>query len=564
MRYLAASILWCVSASAQAPSPKPAEASTPTAKPDDKCSIEGTVVNAASGEPIKRARLTLAPIGQTNAIPYATTSDSTGHFLIDQVDAGSFLLTAFRSGYAVQSYSPNGDPKHNAALTLEKGQTLKDIVFKLTPQGVVSGRVLDEDGDPMADVTIECMRIGYEHGRRRLLSQDNTGTNDLGEFRMAGLTEGKYVIKATYNQSLGMFGRVVHERPLRTPRQGQAAEEGYITTYYPNTTNRNTASLIEVSAGSRIDGINITLMRARTMRIQGRVTGVPTNSRRIGLYLYPLESFVPIDIAVDAQTGFQIQGVVPGPYILRASFVAEDKLYTAWMPIEVRDSDIESIELVLQPPSELRGRLIIEQKGDLKGAVPTIWIQPKTDESGMGGGAAEVKDDLTFKIQNISLGSYDIHVGELPESFYLKGVRLGDQDVTGKGIDITQSVSGEELTVVLNPNGGVIEGSVANTKEEPAIGARVTLIPRGSHQSPTRYKTTDTDQNGHFIIKGVTPGEYKIYAWEDIEEGAYEDPDFMKPHESDGQAVSIKEGAHETVQLKAIPAESAASEKPTR
>jgi hypothetical protein len=95
-------------------------------------------------------------------------------------------------------------------------------------------------------------------------------------------------------------------------------------------------------------------------------------------------------------------------------------------------------------------------------------------------------------------------------------------------------------------------------------GRLLTLIPGGGHQFPARYKTSDTDQNGHFIIKGVAPGEYKIYAWEDIEDGAFEDPDFMKPHESDGQTVSVKEHAHETVQLKVIPAESAASEKPAR
>jgi hypothetical protein len=110
---------------------------------------------------------------------------------------------------------------------------------------------------------------------------------------------------------------------------------------------------------------------------------------------------------------------------------------------------------------------------------------------------------------------------------------------------------------VLNPNGGQIEGSVENAKDEPAAAAKVTLIPE-SHQSYSRsYKTTDTDQKGHFIVEGVAPGEYKIYAWEEIEEGAYKDPDVMKPHESDGHAVSIKERALETVQLKVIPAETA-------
>jgi hypothetical protein len=143
----------------------------------------------------------------------------------------------------------------------------------------------------------------------------------------------------------------------------------------------------------------------------------------------------------------------------------------------------------------------------------------------------------------------------------VKSARLGEQDVLDTGFEFTAGVTGV-LTFVLNPNSGQVEGSVTNAKEEPVVGVKVTLIPDAGHESPTRYKTTDTDQNGHFIIKGVAPGEYKLYAWEDIEAGAHQDPDFMKPHESDGQAVSIKEGAHENVQLKLIPAESAASEKP--
>ena len=75
------------------------------------------------------------------------------------------------------------------------------------------------------------------------------------------------------------------------------------------------------------------------------------------------------------------------------------------------------------------------------------------------------------------------------------------------------------------------------------------------------YKTASTDQNGRFTVKGVRPGEYKIYAWEEVEQGAYMDPDFVKPHESAGEAVSIKDSAQATVQLKAVPAESSGNDK---
>jgi hypothetical protein len=140
---------------------------------------------------------------------------------------------------------------------------------------------------------------------------------------------------------------------------------------------------------------------------------------------------------------------------------------------------------------------------------------------------------------------------------YVKSIRQGQQEVTWTGFDVAPGADAdEELTVVLSPNGGVIEGSVKNAKDEPAMAALVTLIPGAGRRSVMRlYKTANTDQNGRFTIQGVTPGEYKIYAWETMEESAYEDPEFMKLHESEGEAVSVKEHGHETVTLKAIPAD---------
>ncbi len=131
MRFVAASILWCICTFAQVP--------------DDKCSIEGTVINSATGEPVKKARVTLAPIGQDKDA-FATTTDAAGHFLIDEVDAGRYSLTSARNGYT-QPKSVHGSTKDHALFTLDKGQKMKEVVVKLAPEGVIAGRVLDEDGD---------------------------------------------------------------------------------------------------------------------------------------------------------------------------------------------------------------------------------------------------------------------------------------------------------------------------------------------------------------------------------------------------------------------------------
>jgi hypothetical protein len=527
LRYFAASIFWCTLALAQAP--------------DDSSSVEGTVVNAATGDPIRKVRVTLRPMGE-GADPYGTTTDAKGHFLIDGVDAGRYRLSAFRNGYT--------EPRRSgAALTLEKGQNVKDVVLKLAPEGVISGRVLDGDGDPLANVSVVCMNVGYENGKRGLVIAGWANTNDLGEFRLPGLRAGKYVVRATFQQQSGNL----QLRPVRT-------EEAYVTTYYPRTMNAKSASTIEVSPGAQITGINLMAMRAQTLHIKGRVGAtIPVHAMPILLSLAPrddLQSAMPeLGAGVDAQGNFQLGGVVPGSYVLRASCMALDgKVYSGRMPVEVRDSNVEGIELELRPPRKFRGRVIIEDQGDLRGASLYVQIQGKAGVMLMGNAPAQVKGDLTFESNYIGVGPYEFSLHGYPESFYLKSIRVGDQDVTETGGDFDEDAAAGELTFILSPNAGVVEGSVQNAKEEAAPGAKVTLIPDSKHRSlKLRYEIVDADQKGHFVIKGVAPGEYKIYAWEDIEEGAYEDPDFMKPHESEGKTVSIKERGHETVELKAIP-----------
>lgn len=539
MRYFAASILWCIFAFAQAPD----------VKPDDKCSIEGTVLNSATGEPVKKARVTLAPAGE-HMDAYAATTDASGHFLIDEVDAGRFSLIVSRSGYT-QPVSSHGGPKSSSVLTLEKGQKMKEIVIKLAPEGVISGRILDADGDPLGDVNIECMSIEYTRGKRQLVTSHRTNANELGEFRLPRLAAGKYIIRATYYDEIPL-----QERPGRAAGAGQAAKERYVTTYYPSTMNPTNASPIEVSPSAQIGGITITLMRTRTFSIKGHVnSGSEQRSRHSRVVLWQLQPRVPMGAEVDPQGRFKFDGVAPGSYVLFGG----DEHTGARMPLEVRDENIEGIELSFQSDGEILVRAIIEGEGDLKHAPREFSLTSRTSGES---GTCQPQDDSPCKFTDHGWdGPHDVLPVGLPVDYYVKSARLGEQDVLDTGFEFTAGVTGV-LTFVLNPNSGQVEGSVTNAKEEPVVGVKVTLIPDAGHQSPTRYKTTDTDQTGHFIIKGVAPGEYKLYAWEEIEEGAYEDPDFMKPHESDGQAVSIKERAHENVQLKLIPAESAAGEKP--
>lgn len=359
MRYFFAAILCCISAFAQTPV-DPSQ--IPAGKPEDKCSVEGTVINAATGEPIKKARVMLAPFSDGTK-PYAATTDASGHFVIDEVDAGRFSLRSYRGGYT-QPSTPHGSPKYSFRFTLEKGQKVTGIVLKLVPLGGIAGRVLDAEGEPVEGASVECMSMAYERGKRQLTDFERVDSDELGEFRIPRLAPGKYVIRATYEERWGE----VQERPIRSSPAGQATQEVYIPTYYPSTMNPNSASDIEVSPGAQMSGITVTLMRSRTLRITGHVSSVgETLPTHTNILLSTIGDRNPrLGATADPNGDFQVDGVLPRSYILLAADMVEGTRYSARMPLEVQDTNIEGIKLVLHPPAEIQGNLIVEEKGDMK------------------------------------------------------------------------------------------------------------------------------------------------------------------------------------------------------
>jgi hypothetical protein len=172
-----------------------------------------------------------------------------------------------------------------------------------------------------------------------------------------------------------------------------------------------------------------------------------------------------------------------------------------------------------------------------------------------GGGDGRVAADGTFLLRSVPEGSFSVQVFNLPANFYLKEVRLGGEDVLESGLELAVGKAGARLELVVSAAGAQVDGMVVNEDSLPVSGATVVAVPEGKRRSLRLfYKTVSTDQYGRFSIKGLTPGEYKIFAWEEIEPGEYLDTEFLKPYEERGARVQLAEAAVQTLELKVIPA----------
>src|ERR1019366_5947793 len=146
-------------------------------KPEDPCSIGGQVTNAATGEPVRRALVSLRRIdmspGVTNIqVSQTVSTDGAGRFAMAGIAPGKYRLSAERNGFIVTQYGSRGPGKAGTLLTLEPGQNSSALAMRLTPHGVIAGRVLDEEGDPLSGVDVQVMRLQYMQGRKQMRSEE--------------------------------------------------------------------------------------------------------------------------------------------------------------------------------------------------------------------------------------------------------------------------------------------------------------------------------------------------------------------------------------------------------
>jgi len=513
------------------------------------CVIKGQVLNAVTGEPLRKARVTLSK-AEARSGPRERDVDTAGRFEFRSVEPGRYTLSAQRTGFVTQSYGSRkpGSNMGGTTVTLAPAQEMKDLLIKLSPQAVMVGRVIDEDGDPMVNVQIAAMKWVWQGKKRQLMPAGHASTNDLGEYRMFGLAPDSYYVQANRRNFGGM--------PVSPEPASDKPEEGYVATWYPGTLDVSTAPRVTVKGGTELRGVDIRMVKARVVRIHGTILSASTGKPSTGnVMLMPRNkgnaSWMDMrnTWVQNPADGFEFREITPGPYVLRVQAGMNEESETIQQNIDVGDSNIDNLVLRPGPGMEIHGRLTVEG-GNLEGERINVSLQPWDDDGSpnFGGGWAEVKDDGTFTMKNVQAGRY--RVSCFKQGAYIKAARAGDQDVLNSPLDTTQGAP-PSLEITLSANGPQVAGSVKNADGKLLPGVSVVLIPedeawRGQWAG---YGTTTTDQYGNFRVASLRPGEYKAIALEEVEGGEYMDPEFIKRYERKATPVSLKEGSKETLQL---------------
>src|SRR3954470_13983333 len=194
---------------AQSPPARPSQPARDTpAAAAGTAVVRGRVVDAATGRGLSRVQVranTNASGPPPTPYPWLAITDAEGRYEITGIPAGTYAIAATKPNYVRSAFGAERVEGPGKRMTLVDGQVLEKIDLRLVRAGVITGRVVDEFGDPMTDVQVAPMRYQFIQGSRRLMQTGRGAqTNDIGEYRMYGLTPGQYYISAVLrNFSMG-------------------------------------------------------------------------------------------------------------------------------------------------------------------------------------------------------------------------------------------------------------------------------------------------------------------------------------------------------------------------
>src|SRR5262245_48128353 len=311
-------------------------------------SIEGIVRRLDTGEPLAGAPVDLLGLPVRSGFFAGAMSlrdgmtDAAGRFLFEKLPAGTYTLRITTANFSPPPLGGTSAPAATASITDGGGQKLSNLAFSLVPGGVIHGLIRDDNGRPAGNTSVWALRVAYRDGRKTLENASSVQSDDRGEFRLSGLPPGEYYVRAS---------GTVDGNP--------------VLAYYPGVSNPDSAALVRVRAGDEIFA-DMPIPPAKLFRISGTVVNaIPELATEPqGFVLMPRDkkiddgsaTILP-NLAVGKGSGYFEVRALPGVYDLipaaRATGAGNFYYYTARVPVEVRDRDVEGITVTITRGVEL-------------------------------------------------------------------------------------------------------------------------------------------------------------------------------------------------------------------
>jgi protocatechuate 3,4-dioxygenase beta subunit len=526
---------------------------------DGTAVLSGRVFGSDSGKPLRRARVRAAANDPREARTVST--DAEGRWQMKQLPAGRYTIDVSKGGYVGLSYGQRRPFEQGKPVEVAEGQVIEKLDVTLPKGSVITGRIVDEFGEPLAGVRVGAMRYRYFSGQRRLMNAPGTGasdtTDDIGQYRLHGLSPGDYYIVASFGVNVTM--------------EKSDDKTGYAPTYYPGTPVLTEAQRVTVTEGQETPAIGFELEPIRLAAVSGTATdshGKPLANGMIMLTSPSMTTGSPLSGAtvIKPDGSFTISNVVPGEYILQTVARSDMEVIAssgttsslrltevALVPLTITGSDVTGLAVVSTPTGTARGRIVFEggaPAGITPGSVMMASI-PIALEQLFLGGTARIADDWSFEMTG--LAGKRVVRANLPAGWFLKSVILNGTDITDTPAEFKAGEETTGLEITLSPKMASVTGTVQTAKGEATTDYVVVIFAADQAKwgFQSRFvQAVRADQSGAFLAKGLPGGEYLAVALPYLEPGEEGDPEVLERLRPQATGVTIDDGQAKTLNLK--------------
>lgn len=522
--------------------------------------VRGRVLSADTGAPLKYAHITLRMNGTTRETA-SVTADSNGVYEIRDIDPGTYSPTAGKAGYIATSYK---GPEDVSTLKLTAGQVATGIDFRLPRGAVISGTVIDIDGEPVPGATIQAMVKVYRQGKVELQNRGmNTQTDDHGDYRLHNLPAGRYYLQAGKG---GNNNGIAQSAPL-------AAQ------YYANASRMEDAQGLRLAPGEERQGINFSLHDAQGLIFSGKIVSAETGQ--------PLECFINLFPMVSGMSGnasgrsnsngtFRFPDIGPGTYGMMIN-VFNTGGGNSGVPnsimryVDVNPSTTNTTIRVGRGIS-IKGQLKAEG-GDLPDKLSLSLQARSISGNSMGGAGTISAADGTFEFKNVQPGTYDFTVNRSvpirgsapaeppkPMRFFVGPVMASGQDAMDTPFVVGEDATGMEIAATIDFRAATINGKILDENDKPLPGTNIAIVSVDPKKRLlTHYwRGFKCDKDGKYEAWNLIPGDYFLIPWAGDEVGQVLDPDVFIMLEKHAVRVKvalndkITQDLHLTKELKTI------------
>ena len=476
--------------------------------------------------------------------PKSATTDADGKFELTDLQPGRYGLSAFKAAYVTVTWGQAQNSAPPKPLDLHAGELLDRIDFTLQRGGVIAGRIVDEFGEPLSNVQVAAMQARVVNGKRELNQTSGASTDDLGEFRIFGLTPGQYSVKAIW-------------RRVGTPADPASPDRtGYPETFFPGTTSADEAQRFTLRAGQTVSDLAIALSPIRTVRVEGTVvdgSGKPVSGASLMVGKVEGNGGFTSGAPVRPDGTFVVANLTPGEYTLRTQPMPPRNEVAA-MKLTVGAEDIRDVRLVALPPSTISGRVVVDPAQAQSLPNPIQLMAMPIDGHVLGPVTpARVGDDMSFEI-TAAVGRYRINWMNQSAGWTIRSIRINNVDVTDDDLDVK---AGENITGVdleLTNKTATMSGLVKAAGGGPASDSIVIVFAADSKRwTPnSRYlRIAHPDQDGRFNVPSLPAADYSIVAIEKLDSpGQWTDPEFLQRLSGRSTSVTLTDGEVKAIELK--------------